>query len=449
VGIYADLHWHALLKASRVAREQLAPNERRALVRAALFDEAFALHFLEDVFAAGHVAGTWGNVSVRKGTHDYYNQNGLEVFTWEGRKKTMVLMGDAHMRPQDAELAAKTVRKSLEQVLDAMVGRSRGYKFPYSHTVPAAPDAFDICKGLTVPQRPLVLQKQADRFKAAAEEVLLSTPVPGLGPGLGAMPRFRSEVGKFAGLAGAIDLRQINGGFYPSESDKGWIGGLDIGFRAGMGLEGTLGDGGDGLIFGQIGFHADSYSTNQAIGTGLENLSGELSAAVPARTGLSTRFRLPFYLIPGDLIIMSPMLLFNRPAYEKMAVTAANGGLIPWQQGFATPIGRFQFVLGRELGITWYGLSGSQQLVVPGDPVGSTPRVVNYRSIYFDIPILEYRPYRSFGANQSSTVLFQLYAGIDHPYHEEVVSPAGAPPVHLRTVYSVGLRMVFDWRYYY
>jgi len=29
-----------------------------------------------------------------------------------------------------------------------------------------------------------------------------------------------------------------------------------------------------------------------------------------------------------------------------------------------------------------------------------------------------------------------------------VVSPAGAPGIDLRTVWSVGLRLVFDWRYY-
>ena len=44
-----------------------------------LADEAFALHFLEDGFSAGHVAGIWGNAALRKGTHDYYDEHGLEV----------------------------------------------------------------------------------------------------------------------------------------------------------------------------------------------------------------------------------------------------------------------------------------------------------------------------------------------------------------------------------
>jgi hypothetical protein len=448
IGVWTTFHLNALLKASRLAKEQLAPDERRALVRAALFDEAFALHFLEDVYASGHVAGTWGDVSQRKGTHDYYNQNGLEVFTWAGRDKTIVLMGDAHMRPQDAELAANTVRASLEQVLDAAAGRSRDYEFPYAPSIPAAADAFDVCRNMTFPSRP-ELEKHADQFSPFAEEVLLPTPVPGLGSGLGAMPRFRSEVGKFTGLAGSIDARHVSGGFESSQNESGWIGGLDIGVRAGLGLEGALGDSGDGLVFGQIGFRADSNSSNRAVGTSLAQLSGELSAAIPARTALSARIRIPFYLVPGDLVLLSPMLLFNPTAYQQIAVTAANGGLIPWQQGLASPIGRFQFVLGRELGVTWYGLSGNQQLVAPSDPPGGTGRVVNYKSTNFELPILEYRVYRAFGANQSSAILFQLFAGADYPHGESVEYPLGAPPVDLRPVYSLGLRMVFDWRYYY
>jgi hypothetical protein len=448
IGVWVTFHLDALMKARRIAEENLAPEERRALARAALFDEAFALHFLEDAYAAGHVAGTWGDVSQRKGTHDYYNQNGLEVFTWNGREHSIVLMGDAHMRPQDAKLAGQAVRASLEQVLDATAGGSRSYAFPYDRSVEAAPDAFDICRAQIFPSRP-ELERQAALFRPFAQEVLLATPVPGLGKGLGALPRFRSEVGKFVGLASSIEARSIDGGFDASQSDHGWIGGLDVAVRMGLGLEGALGDSGDGLVFAQVGFRADSASTNKAVGTSLGQLSGGLSAAIPARSGVSARFRLPFYLVPGDLVLLSPMLLFNRQAYEHMAVTAANGGLIPWQQGFATPIGRFQFVLGRELGVTWYGLSGDTQIVVPSDPPGGVGRVVDYRSTNFDLPILEYRPYRAFGANQSSTLLFQLFAGADYPRGAKVEYPPGAPAVDLRPVYSLGVRLVFDWRHYY
>ena len=155
-----------------------------------LADEAFALHFLEDIFAAGHVAGTWGDVSQRKGTHDYYNENGLEVRTWQGGANTVVLMGDAHMRPEDAERAAEAVRLSLEQVLDTAAGRAREMNLPYTPAAPAEPEAFDVCKNDSLDAWSAGREATPEAVQLGVE-VLLLTPVPSLGEGLGAMPRFR------------------------------------------------------------------------------------------------------------------------------------------------------------------------------------------------------------------------------------------------------------------
>ncbi len=66
VGVYSWFHLSALEKAMQLAREKLTPAQRTALVRSMLADEAFALHFLQDTYAAGHVAGTWGDASQRK-----------------------------------------------------------------------------------------------------------------------------------------------------------------------------------------------------------------------------------------------------------------------------------------------------------------------------------------------------------------------------------------------
>jgi hypothetical protein len=449
VGVYAWFHISALQKASRLANEQLSVEQRRALARAMLFDEAFALHFLEDTYAAGHVAGSWGDVSQRKGTHDFYNQNGIEVFTWKGRERTIVLMGDAHMRPQDAALAAAAVRTSIAQVLDTATGRSRGYGVPYFSQAPARADTFDICKSVTFTDRGLNAGTAGKRaYAPVLYEALLDTPVPGLGPGLGALPRARSEVGAFMGLAASIEGRGVDGGFEASQSDPGFVPGLDLAFRVGVGLEGALGDSGDGLAYLQLGFHADGPSTNKVAQGGTGAVGGSFDAAIPAREGLSSRIRLPYYLIPGDLLLLSPMYFFSPEKYAQMAVTASNGGLLGLQRGWATGIGRFQFVLGREFGVTWYGLRGQQQLLAPPAGPDSLVQVVNFKSTYFDVPILEYRPYRSFSANQSSSLLFQLFAGADVPHGVSVARPPGAT-ADLSTVWLLGVRMVFDWRYYW
>ena len=449
VGVYSSFHLSALQKASRLANEpQLAPADRAALARAVLADEAFALHFLQDVFAAGHIAGTWGDRSQRQGTHDYYNQNGLEVFTWAGGSRSVVLMGDAYMRPEDAQVASATIRASLEQVLDVAVGRPSGPTFAHVAAAPSAADEFDICHANTLPRREPALQPTPqDRpfFQATLEK----TPVPGLGPGFGALPRSRSEVGPFIGLSGAIDGRALNGGLSTLQSDRGFVAGLDLSVRGGFGLDGVVSEAGDGLVYASLGVRSDSPSTNRFNDNFPGTSPGNLSAAIPARTGVSMRFRAPFYLIPGDLLLLSPLYLADPKAYTRMAVTAGNGGLIPWQSGWATPIGRFQIVVGRELGIVMYGRSQHDQLIVPRSDPGGQARIVDFRTISYDIPLVEYRPYRAFSSNQSSSVVFQLFTSADVPRSASTVFPTGAPTPDLRTVWSIGLRLVFDWRYYY
>src|SRR6185295_4533250 len=77
---------------------------------------------------------------------------------------------------------------------------------------------------------------------------------------------------------------------------------------------------------------------------------------VPARSGWNFRLRIPFWLLPGDLILATPALAFTSPdTLKKMAIRAADGGLIPWQTKLATPIGKVQFVVGREVSATLFG----------------------------------------------------------------------------------------------
>lgn len=451
VGVYAWYHLSAMEKATRLANEQFTPEERGAVARAMLFDEAFALHFLEDTFAAGHVAGTWGNTAQRKGTHDYYNETGLEAFTWSGGSDSTVLMGDAHMRPEDAERAAVTVRESVAQLLDAVAGKSRAANLPHTPGAPLTPESLNVCKTNNLPKRPEPLPEAADDFRhlyvADLGEVLRPTPVPGLGPGLGAMPRFRSEVGPFFGLSGAIDGRSVDGGFTPADG-KGFVGGVDLAFRGGLGLDGVMSDSGDGLVFLSLGLRGDSASSNKISDSTLATAAGNLAAAVPARMGVSTRLRMPYYVIPGDLLLMAPLYFISPKSYTAMAVTSGNGGLLHWQSAWATGIGRFQFVLGREIGVTFYGAIGDDRVIAPPETAGGQARIVSFHSTAYDFPILEYRPYRSFASNQSSTVMVQLFANADVPHSEKVTAPVGAVNPDLKTIWSFGLRLVFDWRYY-
>ena len=205
---------------------------------------------------------------------------------------------------------------------------------------------------------------------------------------------------------------------------------------------------GDGLVYAGLGLHADSPSTNHYTEATTLPRSSNLNAAFPARLRLSARVRMPFYVVPFDLLLLSPLYLTAPDKYKNICVAAGNGGFVPRQAGWATALGRFQIVLGREVGLTFYGLRGSDEFVAPGDTPGSI-RLVGVRSTVIELPVLEFRPYRQYSANQSSALLMQLFTGVDIPRGGQVVLPAGLPNVPLHNVWFVGLRLAFDWRYYY
>jgi len=425
-GTYTFYHERALAAAARIAEGHLSPEARTEVALAAFADEAYALHFLQDGFAAGHVVGNWGTTAVRKGTHDYYNEHGVEVTTWDGAR--FVTLGDAFLDPESKKRVATAVRDSLAQLANALDGK---LKIQPNSSETIQPDTFNTCEETHFPSA--VIDKEEVKTLVP---VVAETPIPALGNVPGQLPRFRSEFGPFLGISAAAFSQGMNGGFGASQSGASGTAGLEASGRVGVGLEGVLDESGDGLIFAGMGYRQDGPAQGET--------------TVPGRGALTLRVRAPFWLIPGDMVIATPLLALTSPKKLKtMAVQAANGGLIPWQTGIATPIGRFQFVLGREAGISWYKLDthNPMQLPTPGvAPLGST--LVSVRSIQVDFPILEYRPFRSFYRSQTSSALIQFYAGFDRPTETSVVSPINAPTPNLRTIGLAGIRVAFDWRYY-
>jgi len=188
----------AQLAAEGIARELAAGRipeaDRPAAARRALAIEGFGLHFLEDAFASGHVAGAWGDVATRKGTHDFYNVRGLDTATWG--HDPVILHGDAAMRLAERDRAAQTVRESLERFLLA----ADPARLP-SSPVPSFP-----AEGLECCHPPASLPP-FDVTPGEEEElvrIVRDTPVPTRGKEDVALPRFRAEIGPFLGLAGGF-----------------------------------------------------------------------------------------------------------------------------------------------------------------------------------------------------------------------------------------------------
>jgi hypothetical protein len=148
------------------------------------------------------------------------------------------------------------------------------------------------------------------------------------------------------------------------------------------------------------------------------------------------------------MLIAAPFLgMLSPETLRRMMVTASNGGLIPWQSGLATPIGRFQFIAGREVAVSLYGLGKTKDaLMVP--QADSVTALLTFRSTRLDFPFLEYRPLRTFTQDQTFDLKVQFSFGVDLPYNIHVIKPVTVPTVPLNPVWNVTVRLLFDYRHY-
>ncbi|MFZ4622315.1 MAG: hypothetical protein ACOYNS_17265, partial [Bacteroidota bacterium] len=140
--------------------------------------------------------------------------------------------------------------------------------------------------------------------------------------------------------------------------------------------------------------------------------------------------------------IIDPMLL------AKAGVGAVNGGLIPIQSKISTPVGQFQFVFGREMGVYFYGYTSAQDRLFLPDNAANEIFLASIRSVKLEFPIIEYRPLRSFSTDQTSSLVFQLFVSNDHITRMEVVLPKNGLRPTTKDIVGAGIRMLFDWRHY-
>jgi hypothetical protein len=226
---------------------------------------------------------------------------------------------------------------------------------------------------------------------------------------------------------------------------------LDVGVRLGLGLDALLGDRGDGLVFLETAFVSQSRSSGGCPQCEADPLVQQFVPGVPARSGLQFRLRLPFWLIPGDLVLAAPVLAFTDPkTLEKMGIVAADGGLIPWQRRFATPVGDVQFVAGREVGVTLFGYGTKDAfLAVVGPPEDPELLPIAVKSLQWDFPVFEWRLFREYGTRYTFATFAQLGLGFDKPISVVNVENPQLPGPPLQTRYFGYVRIFFDGRRYF
>lgn len=440
LGLYLHYHTAALSLATRFRALPAAPA-RAAMARDVLALEAYALHWLEDIHASGHMVGTWGDVAWRKGTHDYYNEFGLDTRTWAG--DPFIAFGDSYMKPADIERAAAAVAQSLRELSAALApGDPLGALAATARQNPESLLAFSSCHAEAVPPDGVsqaLLAHWRPRFD--------TLPVPGRDAGDAHLPRFRQELGVFVGV--------FAGGGLAANWGRGsldFTGDLAAGGRLGYGAEGITGSVGTGIAFLEGGFAMQSAQVGScassddcdAVGT------NAVFPRVPARVGLRVGVRIPFYLIPGDMLILAPLLaLTDMEALSSVAVAAASGGLIPYERSFRTAAGTFQIVAGREVAANFFGyISDVDEVVRSGTDANGDPllAVLDTRSVAFMFPLLEWTPFRSFATDLTLSVPVQLGFGVEVPLSAEVLATTGGGAVTIPTTYSVFLRLRFDAR---
>jgi len=443
LGLYGLYHITALGLAQRIAAGDVPAAERPAAAREVLALEGFALHWLEDIYSSGHDVGTWGDVAWRKGTHDYYSEFGLDTVDWKGR--SIVAFGDANMAPADLERASFAAAVSLTQLASALrPGDELGRLAGAWGRGPAFVRAFDSCneKGQPSARGP----SEIPRYFA---DQIYRMPKPARGPGEVHVPRFRDELGPFVSVFGTIGA----GVGFGSTAGTSGTGSLAAGVRVGYGADSLTGSIGTGIGFLEVGFAAQSAQKDSC---GTDPGCAALGPAaffprIPARSGLDLGLRLPFWVLPGDMLILGPVLALASPrTLAKVGVEAASGGLLPYERRFLTSAGVFQVVVGREVRAVLFGFSSNPPLAVL--PSGAAPdgttqyAVLEFKEVQLQFPVLEWTPFRTFATQLTFATQVQLGFSVGLT-STHVLFPAGAS-VSTGTPWQIWVRGVFDGRYF-
>ncbi len=363
----------------------------------ALLFEAFALHFLEDAFSAGHWVDA-ATISVERfGTHDHYSEYGLEARLWKGGFYTA--HGDAYLGADDEHFAVA----ALDAALGQFVAASAGVGPPFSRDDLARLGALHVPKTLStcVPADGAPLEI-TDAFTGLADldllrDVILLTPRPMAAyPGV---PHFRAEVGIFIPFGvsvGGGPLHYTSGNWSSSLGARLSVGGI------GGASDSALSDMKDGYAFltPLASFETESLTT--------------------VDFGPGFRVRIPYVAyVPGDFLIWLPFLLAELHGSQTSVGSAGLAKALNGHFWYPSPSIRFQWELGRELEFVF----AFQQ--VPGVDRATT------RFVRWDLtlPVATARLVHAFSDTYSNDVLARIELRVGHERDAFPVAKHDGEPV--------------------
>ena len=263
-------------------------------------------------------------------------------------------------------------------------------------------------------------------------------------------PRARAEMGPFVGAISGYTLGLAMGG-YDSWDNTRIRSEFEIGARVGYGLEGLITSNMDGQMWLQGELVAGPVQLDLACHT-CSGIGQRTDVAVPrvgSRSALKLSIRMPFYVLPFDLLVLGPVLMLTSPqSLTEVVFAAAGGGILPIERKWETSIGTFQFMAGREVGFTLWGITGkpNQFIYTPTANVNDF-RVINYNSLELDFPVLEFVPPRVFATTLALAAEFQLGFNVEFPLsptYNDTGLPFGLGPS-----WNIYLRFRLDARKYF
>jgi hypothetical protein len=343
---YVWYHSRALQLATLIAPHRDEPGYGRLLWWAYL-DEAFALHFLEDAFAAGHFVGLSKNRTIRNGTHDYFCSHGFrDAHTWGDPTRGYHAFGDAFLSNLDQQHANAAVAASLREVVAVLHGRATvspeisrivvassqsawttAAAAEHGLLEPDAADELNVCDRVHNDDPGLVAVAASDEISS----VLRLTPQPTIRDD-DALSSYRNNNGFIVGIGADV------------------MGGAAIAFEGGRAEPA-----GQLMVHAGIGFSADGVVSAYRDGTAVM-ISG-LGAVEYGRSGVSfgagARLRLPWSVVPffEPLVAVGFIQAGSSWGFQRGAAMSKrlNGSLTPSSNHLA------MLTLLREVDVMWYG----------------------------------------------------------------------------------------------
>jgi hypothetical protein len=326
---YVNFHVVALRLAARARIVASSPREEGALLARAFMAEAFALHFLEDAFSAGHFVGHFGDSATRLGTHDHYCRRGVEVATWKRPTETFLAHGDAFLSDAEAGTVAAAVRASLIQLLQAATSEVESARLLAGIRDGLGEEEYDTCARADVPAGLGALARSQ-----TIQQVVARQPVPA--PRYPALGRVRAESGFHVG--GAATAAASHG------AQPGSVGAeVRAALRAGVGAAAIVDDPLNAQAFLEAGFVGQYLAA-----------AGESSSL----TGYSFRIRAPGYLLFADglvALLLAQALKADCPFCLRWGAAAAGGG--PWKIWKSRPLFgsvSWQISALRDVSVNWF-----------------------------------------------------------------------------------------------